>query len=271
MFFLRWLAKSFAQHSRFGCTDRESVASRRRARLSVTILEDRLAPALLTVNSLADGPVSAASSTLTLREAVTLIDTGGTATDSSGNSLQAAKASQINTASPFGSNDVVQFAPNLLGSAQQQIVLVNGSLLLDHNVIISGPAASQLAVSGNNQSTVFEVATGAAVSISGLTVEAGAASGSSGGGIVNYGTLTLTNTIVSGNTDSTVSGNTAVRGNGGLANYGGTLSLIDSTVSGNSASGAGGLGGCPRRRRRHRQQRHADAPREHRLAKRGAQ
>jgi hypothetical protein len=40
---------------------------------------------------------------------------------------------------------------------------------------------------------------------------------------------------------STVSGNTAVQGNGGLGNYGGTLTLVDSTVTANAASGAGGL------------------------------
>jgi len=226
--------------------------------LSVTILEDRLAPALLTVNSLADGPISAASSTLTLREAIVLIDSGGTATDSSGNSLAAAKASQINPSSPFGSNDVIQFAPNLFGSAQQQIVLVDGNLLLDQNAIINGPVASQLAVSGNNQSTVFGVAAGATVSISGLTVEDGAASGNSGGGIVNGGTLTLSNVIVADNTalqgdgggiyntatltllNSAVSGNTAFS-DGGIFNSG-TLTLTESTVSGNTAVvGNGGL------------------------------
>ena len=36
----------------------------------VETLEDRLAPATLTVNSLNDGPVSEATSTLTLREAI---------------------------------------------------------------------------------------------------------------------------------------------------------------------------------------------------------
>ncbi len=232
MTFLRFLARSFARPARWGCA--RTAVRRHPARPSLTPLEDRFAPAILTVNSLADGPVSASSSALTLREAVALVDTGGTATDSSGKSLAAATASQINTTNPFGVNDVIQFAPTLFGSAPQQIVLTDGSLQLDRNVTISDPAASQLAVSGNKQSTVFEVASGATVSISGLTIEAGAASGNSGGGgIANDGTLTLSNTIVFGNT--------AGQGNGGGIANSGTLTLLSSTVSDNAALNDGGI------------------------------
>jgi hypothetical protein len=199
----------------------------------VTALEDRTAPAVLTVNSLADGPVSAASSALTLREAVALIDDGGAAADASGNSLAAAKAAQINTASPFGVNDVIQFAPGLFGTAQGQIVLKDGGLLLDRSVAISGPGANLLAVSGNGQGTVLAVAAGVDVRLSGLTVEGGNAGDGSGGGIVNNGTLTLV--------QSTVSGNTALLGEGGGIANNGTLTLLDSSVSGNAAANDGGL------------------------------
>lgn len=50
-------------------------------------------------------------------------------------------------------------------------------------------------------------------------------------GILNSGTLTLRDSTVSGNTGS---------GAGGIANDG-TLTLVNSTVSGNTASGAGGI------------------------------
>ncbi len=260
-------------------------AKRQRPRTTtpiVTILEDRFAPAVLTVNSLVDGPVSAAAATLSLREAVVLVDTGGTASDASGMSLLAAKGNQIDASSQFGSNDVIQFAPNLVGTNPQQIVLTEGSLILDGNVTISGPTTGQVAISGNNQSTVLEITLGASVDIVGLTIENGAASGSSGGGIANAGTLTLLNSVVSDNaasngggiantgtlvidnstisgnaatdnggifntgtltlTQSLISGDTAFVGNGGVANYGGTLTLIDSTVTGNLAAVAGGVG-----------------------------
>jgi hypothetical protein len=87
--------------------------------------------------------------------------------------------------------------------------------------------------------------------VSGNSVE------SVGGGIANYGTLTLTHSTVSGNTGyqgggivnysfgtltlthSTVSGNSAEYDGGGILN-GGTLTLTDSTVSGNSVESVGG-------------------------------
>ncbi len=81
-----------------------------------------------------------------------------------------------------------------------------------------------------------------------------------GGGIYNVGTLTLTNSTVSGNSatagagggidnifgtvslfNSTVSGNSADFGRGGGINNFGTLTLTHSTVSGNSASEGGGI------------------------------
>ena len=88
------------------------------------------------------------------------------------------------------------------------------------------------------------------------TVSGGMASGDAvaaadGGGVFNYGTLTLTDSTISGNsaagsgggvlsrgpltlTHSTISGNSA-RSGGGVQNYY-TFTLTDSTISGNSAS-----------------------------------
>ncbi len=229
MSLLRRLAESFLRHSRSGARRREPAARPRPVRPTLTLLEDRLAPAVLTVNSLADA-VSAAGPTLTLPEAIALIDSGGTATDAAGASLAAAKAGQIDAAQPFGDGDVIRFAPNLFGPNQQQITLADGELSLDRSVSILGPGAGRLAVSGDNQSPVFEVAAGASVSISGLTITGGA-SDQAGGGVVNNGTLTLT--------DSTVSGNAAALG-GGVANYG-TMTLNDSTVADNTASDCAGI------------------------------
>ncbi len=83
--------------------------------------------------------------------------------------------------------------------------------------------------------------------------------GSGGIDVGKYGTLTMADSTVSGNsaqvgggisggypstvtiTDSTVSGNTATQDGGGIWNYlNGDLSVTDSTVSGNSAGGDGG-------------------------------
>src|SRR4029077_5927140 len=50
--------------------------------------------------------------------------------------------------------DTLVFAPNLDG---QTITLTSGELLINKNLTITGPGASQLTVSGNNLSRVFEL------------------------------------------------------------------------------------------------------------------
>ena len=127
----------------------------------------------------------------------------------------------------------------------------------------SGATIIQAAVSSADATfRVFNITNGNVVAISDVTIRHGKANGSapanSGGGIYNSGTLTLTNSTVSGNsatsgggaifnnnagtltlTNSTVSGNTAFYG-GGIYNNAGILILTNSTVSGNSATDFGG-------------------------------
>ncbi len=120
---------------------------------------------------------------------------------------------------------------------------------------INGPGADRLAVSGNLTSRVFQIMWGANASISGLTITAGNAHDA--GGILNGGTLTLTDSRISGNnahtgggimnsgtltlTRSTVSENTATNG-AGISSIRGTVTLIYSAVSANTAGyQAGGI------------------------------
>ncbi|MEY2481541.1 MAG: hypothetical protein QOK24_69, partial [Verrucomicrobiota bacterium] len=163
----------------------------------------------------------------------------------------------------------INFAAGLNG---QTILLTTGELLINKNVTINGPNAALLTVSGNNTSRVFEITSGKIVTISGLTIANGSATGgvlpgSEGGGILNdHGTLTLTNCVLSGNVaaDSggalfnfgypsgsvtttikgcTFSGNSAVNG-GAIYNYGdggtATMTVLESTFSNNAASAVGG-------------------------------
>src|SRR5262249_60149734 len=92
------------------------------------------------------------------------------------------------------------------------IALTGGQLDLTDDVRITGPGADTLTVSGSNVSRVFKVEAGETVSISGLTIAGGNAGTGFGGGIDNFGALTVS--------DSVFSGNTAVAG-GGLANESG--------------------------------------------------
>ena len=111
------------------------------------------------------------------------------------------------------------------------ITLTSGPLTIGTSLAISGPGAANLFISGNNATTVFLV-NGVTATISGITIENGNAGGGWGGGINNGGTLTVSN--------STFSGNSATFG-GGIFNNS-TLTIRDSTFSDNSASGGWGGG-----------------------------
>ncbi len=141
------------------------------------------------------------------------------ANDSGEGSLRQA----IDNANAFSSNDTITFS-----GVSGTITLTSGQLALANNgtLIIEGGG---ITVSGNNASRVFEVNSGANVTLNGMTITSGASS--KGSGVSNNGTLTLNNSVVSGNS-STDDG-------GGLWN-GGALTISNSTISGNSAASDGG-------------------------------
>ncbi len=153
--------------------------------------------------------------------------------DSGAGSLRAEIAAAHN-------GDTIAFAAGLSG---QTITLTKGELLIKHNLTIAGPGAGQLTVSGNHASRVFEVAAGMQVTLTGLTISNGLAAGANGGGILNSGELTVSGSILSGNSANyRWKGNTIVGGDGGGIYNSGTLTVnSNSTLSGNSASQGGGI------------------------------
>ena len=135
-------------------------------------------------------------------------------------------------------DDVINFDPTVF-APPQTITLTSGELTIINNgaLTISGPAAGAT-ISGNNQSRVFLIHEGANATISDLTITGGNGVGAIfqdvsigvGGGILNYrGTLTLNN--------STVSGNSTTTGGGGIFSARGTTVISNSTISNNSADG----------------------------------
>jgi len=105
-------------------------------------------------------------------------------------------------------------------------------LVVDKNTTIKNNSGESITVSGGNLVRVFNVNSGKTASIIGLTISGGKGS-TSGGGILNDGTLTIVNSTLSGN-------NTDIDG-GGISNSAtGTLTLINTTISGNNAAGNGG-------------------------------
>jgi predicted outer membrane repeat protein len=153
---------------------------------------------------------------------------------------------------------------NLASGLSGTITLTTGELQLNKSLIIPGPGANLLTVSGNHASRVFHVFGGATVTLSGLTITAGHLTGygEDGAGVLIEGgcTLTLTNATVSVNsadralhgggisnggtltvTRSTISGNFTLGVGGGIDN-GGTLTVTSCTLSGNTAVYGGGIG-----------------------------
>jgi hypothetical protein len=158
----------------------------------------------------------------------------------------------INTANTNGEADTLNLAPACTYTFVTLDILADGG----NPMTIEGNGAT---ISGNNTVRVFFVDPGATLSLNAVTVSNGFTA-FSGGGIANAGTLTLTNSAVFGNTatnngggilninagtltliNSTVSINTASDAGGGILNFDGTLTIIDSTLSGNSAGGGGGI------------------------------
>jgi hypothetical protein len=126
---------------------------------------------------------------------------------------------------------------------------------------IAGAGAGRTALDGGGVTRVVLVQ-GGTLSLAGLTIRNGSAPSSSGGGIlVDGGSLTLVNSVVSGNQanqgggvnsfgsltvlDSTFRGNTATIIGGAIASVGGgaqdaPLTLVGVTISGNTAANRGG-------------------------------
>ncbi len=144
----------------------------------------------------------------------------------------------IANANALAGDDTITFDSTLFSSSQT-ITLTTGSLDVSNNgkVIIVGGGASLLTVSGNHADRVFTTTSGTAdLTLYGLTVINGNASGNGGGVYVNGGSLTVIEAVIAGNA-ATASG-------GGLASSSGsTVRVINTTISGNTAAGTAAAGG----------------------------
>lgn len=156
----------------------------------------------------------------------------------------------INAANANADANTITFAPGVVG----QITLQLGQLTIGHDVTIIGPGAKTLAITVSNISSSFHISGGAVAAISGLSIgnvvvgfnsytgmsiDGGSSlsltacnvSGFRSTGIFNGGTLSLNNCTVAGNSGDN---------GGGISNYG-FLGVTNSTISGNGASSAGGI------------------------------
>jgi hypothetical protein len=112
------------------------------------------------------------------------------------------------------------------------------TVVVHRDLSIVGAGADLTVVDGKGAGSVFFIMEDATVLLSGLTITGGTGSAagddqSAGGGIVNLGILTVS--------DSVLRANRADWG-GAIHNYTGNLTVTDSTISDNSARRGGGLG-----------------------------
>ncbi|MEX2555968.1 MAG: choice-of-anchor Q domain-containing protein [Actinomycetota bacterium] len=109
-----------------------------------------------------------------------------------------------------------------------------GDLDITEDLTITGDGAATTVIDANDLDRVVHVS-GGVVAISDVTITDGTlGAGDNGGGIINTATLHLNRVVVTGNTADDV---------GGVSNYiGGTMTVVDSTISDNiSNSDAGGF------------------------------
>jgi hypothetical protein len=150
------------------------------------------------------------------------------------------------------SGDTIQFAANLSGAT----ITLGNTLDINKDLTIDG-AGDGITVNGGGNG-VFQIEVGNSVNINALTITGGAAPGALGGGIYNYGSLSLSNSTVTGNSaydgagilnslnatmtmsGDTVTNNTAQNTGGGIGNVG-VLTIINSTIAANSAKLGGGI------------------------------
>jgi hypothetical protein len=105
-----------------------------------------------------------------------------------------------------------------------------GTLRITKDTTIQGPGRDLLAVDGQDQVTVFEVASGVYASFSGLTIRNGNAQTAAGGGILNSGGTVKV-------TDSLLTGNRTVLMGGGIATLAGSMTVAKSILTNNFPHG----------------------------------
>jgi hypothetical protein len=254
----RSLMSSLSRSKAAQRTSRPNPGRKSLFRPTLEVLEDRTAPAVLTVNFLGVGDqvIPDAAGELSLREALNVVNSGSTA------SLSSAEQRQVS--GTLGHNDTIVFDPSIFG---QTIHLLPGDirpgggaaaaeLTITRSVNIIGPGSSLRTIdasnNGSNISRALDI-TGShlRVSISGITITDGTADSSvphpgQGGGIFDSsGELSLTDVVLI-NCAATGSAGTAQSPNGGSAQGGGLyfsgdrLTISNSTFTGDTATGGAG-------------------------------
>ncbi|TWU48896.1 putative outer membrane protein PmpB precursor [Rubripirellula tenax] len=169
----------------------------------------------------------------------------------------------VNAANASAGADTITFAASV--TSPITLLPASGPISITDDVTITKPGSTTISInaqtSAANQFRVFDIGPSANnVTMTRLSISGGRVDGDGGGGILfeGGGTLTLQNSVVTGNTanrgggiysaaagnvtlnNSTVSNNEAGYIGGGIMNIDGDITLTNSTVTGNQAYGSGG-------------------------------
>jgi hypothetical protein len=178
-----------------------------------------------------------------------------------------------NSGAAFGSNDTINFLSNFTisfvtpaGSSASALLLSKPATITGHTDGNGKPLVTIERSSTLGTSNFRLIETSANLTLSGVTVRNGNLNGHGAGIYVTAvgKTLTLTNSVISGNsaingpltgrdgggvyigdgtltvTNSTISGNYTPYNGGGIYAYGSTATIAASTISGNNVGGSGG-------------------------------
>jgi hypothetical protein len=174
--------------------------------------------ATILVNSLAD---PGAPGTCALRDAITAADT-----------MEA-----VNGCAAGTGHDTIRFL--VTGTIQVETTLPQ----IINSLTMKGPGAPAITIDGANEVQVMRVAPSATLNLKNLIVAHGFTEGP-GGGILNNGTLIVTNCTFSSNNSNTMDPAELNGGEGGAIWNGGTLTIANTTFSSNRtfavSSGQGG-------------------------------
>jgi filamentous hemagglutinin family protein len=180
----------------------------------------------ITVNAAIDASVNSSSGDLALNAQTTNLNEAITL-----NGNLSGTATTVNV----GANGTVQNGVDAVASAgtvnlAAATYTLGNTVYIDKDVTVKGAGSGSTTVSGDGEVQVFQISNDRTVTLDSMAIVDGY-SDYDGGGILNGGTLTVSN--------STLSGNSATYG-GGILN-GGTLTVSNSTLSGNSATYGGGI------------------------------
>ena len=138
---------------------------------------------------------------------------------------------------PNLAGSVICFDPTVFSASSPKTILLTSTLELGEPsgpTVIDGPGAGVVTISGGGTVGVFQVEPGAVTTLLGLTISGGSATNGGGIDVANGGTMTVI--------DCTITANTAGSEGGGIASAG-MLTVIDSTIEGNSTTGYFSYGG----------------------------